>query len=307
MLALIASPGSEANVELREVPPPAPRPNETLVDVRAISLNRGEVHRIGTAPDGTRFGWDFAGVVARPSDDGSGLAEGTRVVGWRLGSAWAQQVAAGDTWLAPIPDTLSFEDASTLPVAGLTALRLLRAAGLLLGKRVLITGAAGGVGRFAVQLAHRAGAHVTGVMGSLERGKGLRELGADELVIDLAAVQDQFDVILESAGGPSLAEAFRLIAPQGLIATFGNSSRQPTTFSIQDFYSKDGASLQAFLLLSPYQPRDFTAELAYLAGLVAEGALKVDIGFRGSWRQAPEALRALRERRVQGKAVLTVD
>ncbi len=305
MRALVASPHSEEKIELREVPEPEAAPDEAIVAVHAISLNRGEMNRLTTAADGWRPGWDLAGEVVQPARNGSGPAAGTRVVGFVLGGAWAERVAVPLTRLAVLPEAVSFTAASALPVAGLTALRTLRHGGLLLGKKVLITGAAGGVGRIAIQLAARAGAHVTGIVGSPERGQGLRELGANELVTTMNDAGGPFDLILESVGGASLAAALRMVAPGGTVVTFGNSARQETTFNVSDFYSRAGARLLAFLLLA--DPGPFGEDLGYLASLVATNQLDPQISYEGSWHKMAEALRALRERRIQGKAVLHLD
>jgi NADPH:quinone reductase-like Zn-dependent oxidoreductase len=163
------------------------------------------------------------------------------------------------------------------------------------------------VGRFAVQLAAHAGAAVIAVAGSAERGQGLRDLGAHEVVTDLADVSGPLDLVLESVGGSSLAQAFGLIAPGGTIVTFGNSSREPTTFNVGTFYMRDGARLVGFSLLAPTQQSGLSADLGYLASLMASEELSPQIGFETSWRQAPEALARLRDRQVQGKAVLQVD
>jgi NADPH:quinone reductase-like Zn-dependent oxidoreductase len=176
----------------------------------------------------------------------------------------------------------------------------------ILGKRVLITGAAGGVGRFAVQLASLGGAHVSGVAGSEERGAGLRELGADEVLVGIDSAEGPYDVILESVGGSSLAAAFGLVAAGGLIVTFGNSSREETTFTINTFYPRQ-ARLQGFSLLSPDQPQDFRADLGYLARLAAGGRLDVQLDLTETWRNAASALAALKGRQVRGKAVLLVE
>jgi NADPH:quinone reductase-like Zn-dependent oxidoreductase len=305
MLALVASPQREEKIELREVAEPEPGPDEAIVEVRAISLNRGEVNRLSTAEDGWRPGWDVAGVVKQRARNGSGPAEGARVVGFVLNGAWAQRVTVPTSRLAELPDAVSFAAAATLPVAGLTALRTLRLGGLLLGKKVLVTGAAGGVGRLAVQLAAQAGAHVTGIVGSQERGQGLRDLRAADLVTKTDDANGLFDLILESAGGDSLAAAFRKVAPGGTIVSFGNSSRQETTFNISDFYTRASARLLTFFLLA--DPGPFSQDLSYLASLIASGRLDPQISYQGSWHQAGEALTALRERRIQGKAVLLID
>lgn len=306
MLALVTSPTSETRIELRDVSEPTPAADEAIIAVRAISLNPGEINRLASTEDGWRPGWDLAGIVAQPASNGKGQARGTRVVGFMPGGAWAERVAVPLTRLAELPDAVSFAAASTLPVAGLTALRTLRHGGLLLGRRALITGAAGGVGRFAVQLAARADAQVTAVAGSPERGAGLRELGATEIITAIESATGPFDLILESVGGPSLAAALGLIAAGGTIVTFGNSSRQDTTVNIGAFYSKSGARIVGYSLLAPVL-EPFGPDLAYLALLVAQNLLDPQIGYEGSWRNVGEAMAALRNRQIQGKAVLNID
>ncbi|HEX6508960.1 MAG TPA: zinc-binding dehydrogenase, partial [Chloroflexota bacterium] len=306
MRALVASPSAPEHIEMREVPDPSPAPNEALVRVRAISLNRGEVNRLATADNGTRFGWDIAGTVERPAANGEGPTAGARVVGFAPNAGWAEHVAVPANRLAEIPADLSFEAASALPVAGITALRMIRIDPTL-GKRVLITGAAGGVGRFAVQLAARGGAHVTGVVGSEERGRGLRGLGAMEVLVGLDAASPPYDIVLDSVGGSSLAAVLGMVSHEGLVVVFGNSSQEDTTFRVNTFYFRHGARMQAFSILAPNQPQNFWEDLAYLADLAAHGELDVQIDYVGSWEDAAAALAALRERRIHGKAVLQVE
>ncbi|PZS35322.1 MAG: hypothetical protein DLM61_02065 [Pseudonocardiales bacterium] len=176
-------------------------------------------------------------------------------------------------------------------------------------RRVLVTGASGGVGRFAVQLASRAGAHVTGVVGSPERGEGVRELGAEEIVVGLDDEGEGFDLILESAGGASLAAALARIASGGTIVSFGNSSREATTFDVSGFYGRaTGARLYAFLIFDELaREGSGAADLTLLAELVAEDALDPQISLEAGWRESTEAIEALLQRRVAGKAVLHVD
>src|SRR5712672_3211710 len=153
MLAIVTTPGGPEPVAIREVAEPELRPNEALVAVQAFSLNRGELRLFQVRPEGWRPGQDIAGIVLEAAADGSGLPAGTRVVALCDEAGWAERAAVPSYRIAPLADNVSFAAAAALPVAGLTALRTLRHGAPLLGKRVLITGAAGGVGNLAVQLA----------------------------------------------------------------------------------------------------------------------------------------------------------
>ena len=201
MLGLVTTLNDKAPMELREVREPLPQRNEALVAVAAFSLNRGELRSIGNNGEGWIPGQDIAGIVLKQAEDGSGPAAGARVVALTDELGWAQRVAVPSHRMAVLPDNVSFTQAATLPVAGLTALRTLRHGAPLLGKRVLITGAAGGVGTLAVQLAARSGARVTAVVGRIERAAGLRELGALDVIDGIDRAQGRFALVLESAGG----------------------------------------------------------------------------------------------------------
>ena len=171
-----------------------------------------------------------------------------------------------------------------------------------------MTGASGGVGRFAVQLAKLGGAHVSGVAGSPERAEGLSELGADEVLHELSSEGEKFDVILESVGGETLAAALGRVAPWGTIVSFGNSSSEPTSFDVSSFYPLPGARLYGMRVFDELDRHGSgVRDLTLLAAALADGRLDPQIGLTRSWREAGEALEALIERRVRGKAVLTID
>jgi NADPH:quinone reductase len=291
---------------LGEAPDPTPGADQALVDVEAFSLNRGESRRLASLPQGSVTGWDLAGVVSAPAADGSGPAAGARVVGVVGSGAWAERAAVETEHLAELPDAVSFEDASTLPVAGLTALRALEIGGFVLGKRVLVTGASGGVGRFAIQLAKLAGAHVTAVA---RRTEGLRALGADAVLEDLEPGGDTFDVILDAVGGPMLGLALESVAPRGTVVSFASTITEPVSFPTRELFARaPGARLYGLYIFAELQhTRSASADLRRLAELVAVGQLDPQIDIVRSWHEAGEAIEALLGRRVAGKAVLTVD
>jgi len=306
MLALVAAPGQAGGIERREVADPVASAHEALVAVEAVSLNRGEVKAVRVAPDGTRAGWDLAGTEIAAAADGSGPREGARIVGLVGSGAWAQRVAVPTGFLAPLPDSLPTTAAATLPVAGLTALHALYMGGLTDLKRVLVTGASGGVGRFAVQIASHGGADVTAVVGNVSRGAGLDALGAGHISVGMPA-EGGFDIILESVGGESLGRALSLIAPGGSIVSFGCSSGEPTTFDGPGFYHRHGARLCGFALMSELaRTGSAVHDLVNLADQLATGRLDAQIGLELDWTDAARAFDALLDRQVAGKAVLRV-
>jgi NADPH2:quinone reductase len=306
MKALINQGGGVA-VELAEVADPEPAPSEAVVEVKAVAINRGELRLLAARPHGWRPGQDVAGVVVRAAGDGSGPGEGSPVVAWPEQEGWAQRVAVPTSHLAVLAPHVPFSAAATLPVAGVTALRALRLGGDLLGRRVLVTGAAGGVGRFAVEMATRSGAAVTGVGADSSRAAGLEELGASAIVNDIDAADGPFHLILESVGGGSLEAAVRLVAPNGTIVVFGNSSDTPAEISFGDFRGRAGARIVAFFVYESGEPPPFGEDLELLADMVAEGSLHPQVGLEAPWTEANAVLEALARRQVNGKAVLLVD
>jgi NADPH:quinone reductase-like Zn-dependent oxidoreductase len=308
MRALVAAPGRPGGIELRGVDEPEPAANAAVVEARASSLNRGECTALRSAADGWRPGWDVAGVIAEAAADGSSPDAGSRVLGWSNGGAWAERVAVRSDHLAPIPDELSLEVASTLPVAGLTAAGALAFGGALEGRRVAITGAAGGVGRLAVQLAHAAKAEVTAIVGGRDRAEGLSELGADRVEWPgLEPEGDPLDLILESVGGSSLAAALTRVSADGTVVSFGNSSNEQTSFDARGFYRRGGPTMRGYFVTHELlEGRLGTPQLARLVDLVVTDRLRTDVDRQVPWTQAATAIQALLERRVRGKAVLLI-
>ncbi|MFG1930373.1 zinc-binding dehydrogenase [Mycobacterium sp. NPDC048908] len=303
MRAVIYDPTAQANLRLADVDEPVAAESEALVHVRSTALNFGEVHFIDhMRKPGEIPGWDAAGVVVHAAADGSGPQVGSRVVGFNGAGGWAERRAVPTENLAVLPNSVDFGAAAALPVAGVTALQALRALGPVVGRRVLITGASGGVGRFAVQLAARAGAHVIAAVGSAARGEGLADLGAAEVVVGLSGVTEPVFGVLDNVGGQLLTEAFGLLGEGGSLQSIGMASNEPSTIDFE-VERRTGVHkrLEPFTVRTP-----FRQDLEYLVELLAAGDLDPQIGLRAPWTDVSDAAQALLDRRVAGKAVLDV-
>jgi len=307
MRALVATGNPERPLEARDVDEPTAGRGEAMLGVQAMSVNRGELRLLATRPEGWRPGQDVAGTIVQAAADGSGPTIGTRVVALVDQAGWAERVVAPISRIAAIPEGVSFPQAASLPVAGLTALRALRLGGMLLGRSVLVTGASGGVGQFAVQLAARQGARVTAISRNPERARALLASGEVRIVADIAAAEGPFDLILESVGGDSLTQALRLVGRDGTVAVFGNSANAEGRVSFGGFAGHAHATLYAFYVYESGEPPTFGEDLGLLAREIGSGKLTPQVGLEMSWRDPRAALEGLRERRFEGKAVLTID
>lgn len=285
-----------------ERPEPARREGTVRINVKAMGLNRGNLRQVSNRLVDIA-GWDVAGI-----DE-----QGQRVVALVPEGGFAEVVYAHHENVAPIPDGITFETAAALPVAALTALRCIRdQAQLLPGQRLLITGAAGGVGTFAIQIAAEIGARVVGVVGDAQKAAYAADLGAHETVVAGrgsslldALAERRFEAILESAGGAWLAQAMKLLAPGGAIALFGNSSGEPTTFEARDLFGNSGR-IHGFFVFKTPAPRTVGHDLAAILDRVAAGKLRVPIDCTYPFEEAASAFAQLKARDVRGKIVLTL-
>ncbi|MGW7164238.1 zinc-binding dehydrogenase [Streptomyces sp. NPDC054884] len=300
MQRLIPTGEAARPVAFAEVPQPVPEPGEALIKVEAFAPNRRETFLLEHPRPELLPGKDIAGLVVQAAADGSGPGIGTRVVGHPAQGGWAEYAAVPTHSLAVLPDSIDSARAAALPLAGITALRLLRTANSPAGRRVLLTGASGGVGHYVTELAVGAGAELTAVTATPVRGERLAELGAT-VVHEVAAAQGPFDVVLESTGGPDLALALSKVRPGGLLVWFGQASRTPVSL---DFFQLLGGPERVTIQHFHYAGAPYGSDLSALVSLVEQGRLHPEISRTTDWAQTADILVDLRERRIRGKAVL---
>lgn len=305
MRAFIPTSVEQRMVELADVPEPIPAENEAVIAVEAYSINRGETFVLANPPQGWRPGKDVAGTVIQAAVDGSGPPEGTRVVAHPDARGWAERVAVRTDRIALLPEEVDMVTAAALPLAGLTALRLLRAAGSVVGRRLLLTGASGGVGHYLTELATSSGAAVTAVTATSERGQRLKELGAQHVVHNVESAVGPFDVVLESVGAASLTDALLKLKSKGTLIWFGQASKTAPTINFFKFWE---GPVSATIRHFDYTDDEVAVgtDLATLVRLVASGDLHPELGLVQDWTATAAALNALSGRKVRGNAVLTV-
>jgi NADPH:quinone reductase-like Zn-dependent oxidoreductase len=209
--------GESGCVERGDVDDPQPLAGHVVVEVAAFSINRGETYQIERQEPGWRPGKDLAGTVIQAAPDGSGPPVGARVVGHTNDAAWAERAAVPLSRVVELPDEVSFPTAAALPLAGLAALRLVRVVSPLPSRRILFTGAAGGVGHYFVELAAGQGALVTAVVRSTNHHQRLEELGAVEVIDDIEQSDGPFDVAIESVGGATTKAAWHKLEEHGML------------------------------------------------------------------------------------------
>ena len=309
--AVVVDPSAQAHLTLGVVDAPTPGAGDAVIRVHAISLNRGETRGAQTAAAGARPGWDIAGVIDQPAADGSGPKAGQRVVGVLRTGAWAELVAVPTANIAVLPDAVSFAQASTLPVAGLTALYALDRGDGLIGRNVLITGASGGVGNLGIQIAKQGGARVTGLVRQEKHLPSVRTAGADLAVADetgLAAKEGgPFHLVLESVAGQVLGNIMNvgMMAPAGQIVCYGVSAGGQASFDSSVFL-RGRITVSGLFVFTELQREGAGVGLTRLANMVAAGTLKPEISVEGDWKEIGDVAQQLLDRTYPGKAVLHV-
>jgi NADPH:quinone reductase-like Zn-dependent oxidoreductase len=311
--------GTPDVLRLDDLPTPAPAAGEVLVRVHAASVNRGDVYLVRGVPYVTRVagprrprrrvpGADFAGRVEAVGAGVTRVAPGDEVFGWCSG-AFAQFASVPERALERKPAGVTFEQAAAVPTAAFTALQGLRDRGrIAAGQRVLIVGASGGVGTFAVQLAKAFGAHVTGVS-SARNVDLVRSTGADRVIDytreDFTRDEARYDLILDMVGDHPLAACARALKPGGTYVVVGAPNAESLT-GLGRFVKAAVRSALTRRRLRPLFSRPNGDDLALLRQLLAEGKLLPVIDRQYGLADAPEALRYVAAGRARGKVVLSL-
>jgi NADPH:quinone reductase-like Zn-dependent oxidoreductase len=311
-------------LELRDIARPAPKDGEVLIRVRAAGLHRGDWHVMTGLPYLIRLvvptlglrrpktpvlGMDVAGTVEAVGGGVTRFQPGDAVFGWTDG-AFAEYATAPQDQLAAMPAALDFEQAAVVPISGFAALQALRDVGeIQAGQRVLVIGAAGGVGSFAVQLAKAFGAEVTGV-GSTTQLDLIRALGAEHVIDytreDVTDGTRHWDLVLDTAGHRSLSRLRRALTPTGTLVIVGSEGRGRWLGGFDR--NLRAVALSRFvgqrlrMLSSTPRPRD----LQTLRELVEAGKLTPAVDRTYPLAEVPDAIRHMVAGHVRGKLAITV-
>lgn len=313
--------GGPEVVEYRDVAKPKAGPKDVVVEVKAAAVNPLDYHymrgspylmRLSAgigSPSDQRMGVDFAGVVVETGDEVTKFAVGDAVFGGRSGAFAEYLIIPEDRAIAAKPDNVSFEEAAAIPIAAVTALQALRDNGKLkAGEKVLINGASGGVGTYAVQIAKALGAEVHGVC-STRNVEMVRALGADHVFDykneNYTDSDNEYDLIVDMVGNLSLTENRRVLKPQGRMVLVGG----PKGNWLAPFWLPLKAAM-----LSPFIDQEIgmilahlrAADLEYLAALMADGHLTSRIDTHYPLSDTAEALRYLETHRARGKVIIAI-
>jgi NADPH:quinone reductase-like Zn-dependent oxidoreductase len=306
MQALLVDRSVPGNLRLGSAPDPLPAANEALVRVIASSINPGDLY-LENAPEGAVPGYDAAGVVEQAAADGSGPAVGTPVVTLGFTGGWAELRAVRTDWIGVAPENADLAALSTVPVAGASALRALHRLGPIIGRRVLVTGATGAVGRYAVQLSRLGGAHVVASTSDPDtHGGELRELGAHEVIRTPGQLDQAVTGVIDVVGGEGLVQAYDKLAEHGILVSVGNVSSAGERFPALAFSGHDGRNNRSITSFFLGAYAGLSADLAWLAVRVTDGTLTPGIARRDSWKDAGTTIRALIEGQIHGKVVLDI-
>jgi len=305
-------------LKLEEIAKPAPKDNQVLVKVIAAAANPLDWHRMRGAPFLVRFsegllkpknprlGADFAGLVEAVGKDVTEFRPGDEVFGESVGG-FAEYVCAAERILALKPANLSFEEAAAVPVVAFTALQGLRQAGEIQpGQTVLVNGASGGVGTFAVQIAKSFGAEVTGVC-STRNVEMVRSIGADHVVDytkeDFTRNGQQYDVIYDAVGNRSVSAYKRALKPQGkcVIAGFTTLPRLLEHMILGPILSRGKQKIGMMSIAKPNKQ-----DLTFISELLDAGKVVSVIDRRYSLSETAVAIRYLETGRARGKVIISV-
>ncbi|PRZ04343.1 NADPH:quinone reductase-like Zn-dependent oxidoreductase [Isoptericola sp. CG 20/1183] len=307
MRAIVVDSAHPVGIRLAEAPPPQPRASEAVVRVAAFTINYGDIATAQSLPDGAVPGWEAAGYVAQAAADGSGPGVGTPVISLGEAGGWAEYRAVDTAMLGVVPEAADLGEMSTLPVAANSALRALRRIGPILGRTVMVTGATGGVGRYAVQLAYLGGATVVAVTTSPDRyGAELRCLGASDVVASPGQHRGEVHGVIDCVGGDLLVQAFDRLGRDGVLVALGHVTSQPEVFPVGTLIADPSRHNRSIVTFHQLDGSPLAPDLAWLSARLVEGRLRPSIAWRGPWTRVAEVIERLHSGSLHGKAVVDV-
>lgn len=306
--------GSSDALKVKEVEKPRIKDNEVLVKVVASSVNAGDLFSLNGTPFMVRFsvgfpkpkdfipGWDAAGIIVEAGRDVTEVRVGDEIFG-STESAFAEYVVMDMEKLAGKPSNLNFEEAAAAPTAGITALQRLRDGHIRKGQKVLITGASGGVGSFAVQIAKKMGAEVTGLC-STEKIGMVRSIGADHVIDyqkeDFTRSDQRFDLILDNTGQRSFKDMKKVLTSGGMIipnSGHGGMGYVIKAFALAPFTKKIGV-----MKIADLNNRDFNI----LKEMMESGDIRPVVDKIFPFQETPDAIKYLAKGLARGKIVISM-
>lgn len=309
MKAYLTDPKAPGGIRAQSSAEPAVESQHALLQVSHFSLNRGELNFAQAGAPDRPIGWDIAGTVLQSPAGGPPV--GSKVVAFsRASRGWAEQVSIPLADLALIPEGVSQSQAASLPVAALTALYSLERGRCLLGSRVLVTGATGGVGSFAVSLAALMGCEVVAQVRRPDQVEGIQALGAHQVVVDeegqKVAEAGPYRLIVDGLGNRLTSRAIHALTPDGIAVIYGATDRQQLEIQPGFLLGTGTGRIEGFNLYRQSEIESISRGLQRLLKLVAQGRLAVPVEQEVDWKQAPQLAQDLLDRKFAGKAVVRV-
>ncbi|MCO7125315.1 zinc-binding dehydrogenase [Sporolactobacillus shoreicorticis] len=309
MKGIITHRSHDTNFSFKDFAVPTAKTDEAIIEVTSVSINPGNLKNALTEKDGYTPGWDFSGIIVKESLDGNSPKVGDPVIGMLTSGAWKEQIVVPNKLLSVVSDDTDLKTAAALPIVGLTALYALQKGNFLLNKNILITGSTGGVGYFAHQLAHLAGANHYGVVRNPDKQNKILKTGAKKVYLysDFGESQDKqkFDLIIDSLGGDMINILMQKLYPYGKLISVGNMLSDKVVIDYGNLLNTGGRSFERFYLGEEIKHRAIKKDLKYLSELLAQEKIDLDT-LQFNWKNINEITKKILHGSLKGKVILNI-